>query len=156
MHENNPWYWFHPDSPGWIIRRHRQRMDPEGLNKDDTHVSAEDVARVVEANPSLVPDPVIRDYVVKGLRSKLPRPRGRPKNGIGWLGRIFMARDLVRERIAELKEAQRQALLPVRKRGDPGLSEMAHEDVARRMRLGSGRSLANAISSLNDHALFRE
>lgn len=142
MKKDTIWYHCHRYSPGWLAW-----MESRGKQ-----VSAEDVARIIEADPEHITDPILGDYILRGLRGELRRKPGRPAKGLGHLARILLAEDLVRERIAERKAANE----PRRKRGVPGLSETVHEEVARMMKLGSGRSLANAISSLKRNALFGE
>lgn len=67
--ENSPFYWYDPSSVGWLHRR----------KKDGLEILNEDLARIVEANVNLVPDPLLREVLVEGLRGKLHAKRGRKR-----------------------------------------------------------------------------
>ncbi len=67
--ENSPFYWYDPSSVGWLHRR----------KKDGLEILNEDLARIVEANVNLVPDPLLRELLVEGLRGKLHAKRGRKR-----------------------------------------------------------------------------
>ena len=139
MNPSSPWYLFDPTSPGWIIRRHKR----------GEYISAEDVARVVASYPDAVNDPLICGYIERAARGELRKPAGRPAKGIIHYLRLFLARDLVEEKVAAWREARRNgsATAPPKGRGNPSLSELAYDEVASEMRFNiSGRSLANAIS----------
>lgn len=60
---------YDPSSIGWLHRR----VD-EGLE-----ILNSDLVGILDANPRLVPDPVLREYVIRGLRSQLKAKRGRKR-----------------------------------------------------------------------------
>ena len=141
MDNRSPRYLFHPDSIGWL---HRRAANGET-------VLAEDIARIVEAQPELIPDPVLRDHVVQACRGQLRSRRGRPPRSS--LGRIKLelAAHQVEVLVRWYRRAERRGYAYAYDRnrdGRLGLVNHVHEIVARRMKLGSGTSLANSLSSL--------
>jgi len=70
MHDpNSPHYQFDPSSVGWLHRR----------AKEDSQVLNADIVRIIEANPALVPDEILREHIVRGLQKKLKAKRGRKR-----------------------------------------------------------------------------
>jgi len=150
MNTNSPYYHWHRSSPGWILRRHR----------NGEHITANDVARVLEAHPDAINDPVIRDYATRAARGELPKPAGRPARSIAHYAWLMVAHDRAQEKIASWRDARRAGAsdAPRKGRGQPSLSELAYEEVAREMKFGMcGRALANALSRMKKtHPLFCE
>jgi hypothetical protein len=148
MDPSSPHYLFDPSSPGWVLHRHAKGK----------HISSEDLDRVLSATPDCAAHPVIVDLIRRGLRGQLRKPAGRPALTLGRKALTFLAADLVRDRVLEWKRLRESGLpgAPRRGLGNPGLTEAAFEEVARELKLGSGRSLANAVSALKLDPLFGE
>ena len=64
--QNGPYFRFDPSSIGWLHRRAEENA--EVLNAD--------LDRIIEANIELVPDPVLRKFVLAGLKNDLKAKRG--------------------------------------------------------------------------------
>lgn len=137
--KDSPHYEWDRESPGWLYRRAQSGED----------ILPEDVARVLECNPALLPDDIVRDLAVRGLRCELKGTRGRkPMNPI-IIWRI-MARyeDLVEEQLASAGFVRRRGLAPAA-RGPSGM-ERIHEVIAKEFRLGGPHNVRNLISSLKN------
>lgn len=138
MDSKTPWDQFGPDSLSFIHRRSEQ----------GAHVSAEDVARIVEANPESIPDPVLRDHVVRGLRQQLQKKRGPQSSAVRELKMLYaaaMVENLTRRLAA--RSRRRKAKGISRLRSDYGPSELAHVLVANQLGFKSWEVLRNALSS---------
>jgi hypothetical protein len=113
-------------------------------------ITAEDVARIITARPDTVPDGILRAYVLEALRGELKGAAGRPARTTVHELKLHLAAHQVDVLIRWYRRAKERgydyASNPGRER--LGLSEYVHEHVARRLKLGSGRSLANHLSSL--------
>lgn len=67
--ESSPFYSYDRSSVGWLYPRKERGLD----------ILNEDLARIVEANVDLVPDPLLRELIVEGLRGQLHAKRGRKR-----------------------------------------------------------------------------
>lgn len=153
MRTDTPWYLFDPTSPGWIIRKHNNKL--AGRKE---FIYAEDVERILTAHPDAISEPIIAEYAGKARRGELRKPAGRRAKGNGFHVHLFLAREVVEDKMAAWKRARLDASpeAPPKGKGEPGLFEKACEEVAREMRFPmAGRSLANAMSrSKETHPLF--
>lgn len=141
MQHQSPFDMFDPDRPGWLKARSDRGQ----------HIAAEDVARIVELNPELVPERLVRNLIVKGLRSELKMSAGRPKRTLSAELRIMFAAEKVDvvKRWFKRAEARGYSYAKAFKAEDPwrSLSEFAHELVARKYKFRiSGKSLRNEIT----------
>ena len=134
--KDSPHNRFDPDSPGWIHRRVEQ-------NKG---VLAEDVARILEKNPELLPDEIIRSQAIRGLRRELKARRG-PKPMSAVMAWRILARYevLVDEHYKGQRPVRRGGYAPAAR----GLSTMEriHEIIAKEFSLGGKENVRNLISS---------
>lgn len=126
-----------PYSVEWLKARHEAGQ----------HISPEDVIRIVDFDRSVAGDPLVCEYLLRAARGELRKKPGRPKRTMGEEWRLLWAA----HRVDVLMRWYRRA----RQRGYPSayvnkdridLSTHVHEVVARKMRMGSGRSLQVAIS----------
>lgn len=135
MHPRSPWAVWHPTQLGSLKRKLDAGSTP----------SLEDLAVTIEHNPDAVPDALLRELLLKALRGKLSKPRGRPRSALSrmqcqaaaiW---IEQSAEWVREEIetGELKWT----------RGDPGPAEIAADRVGRMFSL-AGLNLRNQISAI--------
>lgn len=115
-------------------------------------VTAEDVVRIITENPELIPDAVLRNYIVKGLGGALRGIPGRPGRTTMQKLKLHLAAHQVDVLTRWYKRAKDRGYdyAGEHKREGLSLSQYIHERVARRLKLGGGPSLANAISSLKD------
>jgi len=138
--KGSPYQEWHPDSLGWLHRK----------AKDREPVLPHDVARIVAANPDLVADDVLRDHIIGGLNGQLIGRRGRNRRTPMHMLRLHLAAHQLDVLTRWYKRAHKRgyAYASDHKRAGLGLTEFLHERIARRLKLGSGRSLANSLSSL--------
>lgn len=80
IHRNSPDYLFDPSSVGWL--HHRKRDKLEILNGD--------LVRILEADAELVPDPLLRDLLIEGLKGRLRAKPGRKKTPLGKLRELYI------------------------------------------------------------------
>ena len=143
MNENEPFYSYHPDSIGWLKRRHANGVP----------ISKFDVARIVEADPSAANDPLVLDFIIRGLRGELrmkPGPKRSPSRELMLLYAAILVEDLVKK--LTLKAGRQRKKSIEKRRGDRSSSELAHELVARRLRLAGGPALRNELSARRNRA----
>ena len=134
--KDSPFYRFDPDSPGWIYRRVEENED----------VLAEDVARILEMNPGLLPDDIIRNQAILGLRRELKARRGpKPMSAIMPWRILARYEDLVDEHYKGQRPVRRGGYAPAAR----GLSTMEriHEIIAKEFSLGGKENVRNLISS---------
>lgn len=134
MNFTTPWDLFDPTSPGSLARKHEKGIP----------VLNEDLAILVEANPDVVTDPLLRAYLVRGLRGELKGKPGRPNVQLRTALRMAHANRAVRILSRWYRRAARRgysyALI------EKEFSRQIQEMVARRMKWGSGPTLANKLS----------
>lgn len=99
MHPSSPHYQFHPDSIGWLHRKHKQG----GV------ILQEDVARILDADPDSYDDPTMRTYMFRLARGELKPRRGRPSRSAEELFCIGVAAQLLNEVTEEIREERRAA-----------------------------------------------
>lgn len=137
--KESPYYGFDPSSIGWLHRR----------AEDNAEIVASDIVRIIKANPDLVTDVVLRDYIVRGLEADLKAKRG-PKVPISQVARnyeivelyIFWLRRIEKRRKRERARGSK------RKRSDMSATELAQAIVARRMGFKTPEGVRNLLSSL--------
>ena len=136
----SPFDLFDPDRPGWLHRRSSRKED----------ILPADVARILEQNPELLPDIVIRDLAVRGLRGELKAKRGRKPRSQGLLEWRLMARyaDLVEELLADKPRTRRTGPSPAAQ--GPSPMELIHAILAKEFKLGGADNVRNLISSLKN------
>ena len=137
---NSPHYQFDPASVGWLHRRAR--------NKEQ--VLDADLIRIVEANPDLVPDVVLRSLIVRGLKNELKAKRGRKRTTARMLKEAYIAASY-EHRLAWLqaRATKRKAngirKLPV----EHAPAELACELTGHELHMAP-ESVRNLVSSLNN------
>jgi hypothetical protein len=142
MHENSPWYWFHRDSPGWLYLRHRR----------GEHISANDVARILDANPGFEPDNLFQSYIDRASQGELKGKRGPRKSAAREL-RLLCAALIVEELAPRLtrRKAER-ARRGIRKRlSHFSPTERAQAVAAKILRYGCWETLRNRLSLQRTH-----
>jgi len=145
MDPDSIFYRFHPESIGWLHRRHEHGDE----------ITEADLKRIFEADPAAWLDPLMQDYVKRALTEKLPRKKGRKPMSAAQRLRIFMAAFDIDERTAEIREERRSGKVK-RLRGDLEPCVQAADDVGPQWGLPGGRSLLNQISALKKDPLFSE
>lgn len=136
MNYTTPWDLFEPTSLGSLARKHEKGLP----------VLNEDLAILVEANPDVIGDPLLREYLLRDLRRELKKPAGRKALGSARVVKLEYATMCVEILTKWYSRAARRGYGYALKKEDGGLSEQVHEKVARRLRMGSGPSLANELS----------
>jgi hypothetical protein len=144
MTEDSVHYWFDPSSPGWIKRRLAKRE----------YVSGEDIARVGRSHPECLSDPVIREHTLRALEGKVRPRKGRRKQSLGRMAKVWFAGQLAQEQIRLWKDGIGDDQ-PVKERGGKSRSEAAYEKFGLPLGL-SWRGLQNEVSSLKSNPLFGE
>ena len=141
MHDpNSPHFQFDPSSVGWLQRRAQNGV--QILNTD--------LIRILEANPQLVPDVLVRGLVVRGLKNELKSKRGRKRTTVRMLKEAYIAASY-EHRLAWLqaRAAKRKAKgirkLPV----EHAPAELACELTGREFHMAP-ESVRNLVSSLNN------
>jgi hypothetical protein len=130
----SPHYLFHPDSPGYLLRK---------LERDEP-ISREELIRVFETNPGMAWDGPLFGMMIQVVNGTYRNKRG-PKSRFScakW--RCIQAWVELEEE--EIREQRAQSGFK-KKAADYSVSEQAYENVARALKLGSGKSLANELSS---------
>lgn len=137
--ENSPYYGYDPESLGWLHRR----------DEDGSEILSADIVRIIKANPELVTDVILRDYVVRGLEAGLKAKRG-PKATISQLARNYATVDLYNYwlPLIEKRKHRERSRGARRARSDMSSTELAQAIVARRMGFKSPDSVRNLLSSL--------
>lgn len=134
----SPWYYFSPEGIGSLAYR-------EWMGKT---ISAEDVRRVVDANPQSVSDGLLASFVARvsaGDIGPYKRFRGRPTNDR--VARLLPVLQVEYEdRLRQIHQRRRDKTLPGRLRSDPSPCHQAAEEVARHYKLDGGRALLNHFS----------
>lgn len=136
MNYTTPWDLFEPTSLGSLARKHEKGLP----------VLNEDLAILVEANPDVIGDPLLQEYLLRGLRGELKEPAGRKALGPARMAKLEYASMCVEILTKWYKRAAMRGYAYALKKSDGGLSEQVHAKVARRLKLGAGESLANALS----------
>ncbi|BBD98866.1 hypothetical protein SAMIE_1023670 [Sphingobium amiense] len=144
MAPNSPHYQFDPSSIGWLHRK--VALQRQG-RESGVFVTAADLKRIAEADPSVFTDPVFQEQIRLALEDRLPTRTGRlPADPVLWF-RTLMA-DILIEDLAEEIRAERRAGGRKRLRGDwePRVeaAEKISADLCMHM---TGRSLLNRISA---------
>lgn len=137
--ENSPYYRYDPESLGWLHRR----------DEDNSEILSADVVRIIKANPELITDAILREYVVRGLEAGLKAKRG-PKTTFSQIARNYATVDLYNywlPRIEKRKHRERSRGAK-RKRSDMSSTELAQAIAAKRMGFKSPESVRNLLSSL--------
>lgn len=147
MEKNSPFYLFHPDSIGWLHRRHVHR------HKRVAEIFASDIARLLKVDPANRSDTVLQHYNLLALEGRLPRRRGRKPLGSLHRAKLVLIEEEIDKRTARLKSAIRNGKVK-RSRGDVEPRIQAADEAARRWKLGSGRTLLNQISSLKSRHYY--
>lgn len=130
-----PFDLFTPIHLAWLYRHHDQKLD----------VTAEDLDSIEAAQPAAISDPLFIEYRSRAEAGKLYRRRGRKPLSVAGRLRLWVARFAINEEKERLWE-ERRAGVRVRNRSDESPIHEAANIVARRFRLGSGRSLLNRLS----------
>ncbi len=93
MEKSSPFYLYHPDSIGWLHRRHAGGQE----------ITKADIARLLRADPANGDDPLWKEYALKALESRLPKKRGRKPMTPEYKLRLGLAAADVEERAAETR-----------------------------------------------------
>jgi hypothetical protein len=135
MDKSSTYYEWHPESIGWLHRRH--------CNGDP--IEPADVKRLAKADASFIKDEMMQHYAQLCLTGELKKRRGRPPRGISYQLRLSIAAELVVERTSKIRDARRRD----GNNGGRGLVEpcvQAADEIGNELYLPRGRSLLNAIS----------
>lgn len=145
MDPNSPFHAYHPESIGWLHRRHECGEE----------ITEADIARLLRADPANACDPVLREYNLRALEHRLPKKRGRKPLGAAERLKLMIADFDIADRTAEIW-AERRAGKIQRQRTDLEPCVQAADEVGHAWRLPRGRSLLNRISALNNGHLSQE
>ena len=134
--ESSPFHGYDPSSVGWLRSRKEQGLD----------ILNEDLARVVEVNADLVPDPLLRDLLIDGLRGRLRAKRGRKKTPLGKLRELYIVAqyDYLLPRLQTRHDRNRRRGVRTT-RGDYSPAELACKLVGNRMGM-EWKSVRNLVS----------
>ena len=138
IEEDSIHYHYDRASIGWL---HRKADDGEEILNPD-------VARIVEANPTLIPDPVLRDYIVRGLAGELKARRGRKRGSARMLRDLYVVAlydDLLPRLQARAERRKRKGIRKVR--ADYSPAEHAQALIAKRVGMATPEGVRNLISS---------
>lgn len=137
MNYTTPYDLFAPTSLWLLARKHEQGLP----------VLNEDLAILVEGNPDAANDSLVCEYLVRGLRGDLKKPRGRKALGFKRMMKLEWATMCVEVLTRRYKRAREKGFsyAPPKGRSELGLSQFVHEKVASLLNLGTGESLANAL-----------
>jgi hypothetical protein len=115
-------------------------------------ILAAEVALIVEANPELVPEDVLREYVIRGLKRELKGKRGRKRTTARMLREHYIAA-AYDHRLAWLqgRAAKRKEQGNRRMRGDYSPSDIAYILTGRQFYIAP-ESVRNLVSSLNNRS----
>ena len=133
----SPWYHFSREGIGSLARR-------EWMGET---ICAEDVERVVAANPDAESDERLGDFIARVAYGEIePRPvrKGRPSGRIARY--FFVFEHYYQTRLAEIREKQACGEYPKPLPSLLSPCEQAAEDVARRYKLAGGRNFSNQRS----------
>ena len=138
MHPNSPYFEWHPDSIGWLHRRHRNGQ----------WIGKTDVERLARAARDFMKDDLMQYYAWKVLSGTLGARRGaRAKmENFGYFCRFILAMHWLPD-IADDIDDERRLAGTYRQRGQLEPCVEAADRVGRYFRLPMGRSLLTAISS---------
>jgi hypothetical protein len=134
--KNSPFYSYDPSSVGRLHRRKR----------DGLEILNDDLVRILEADAELVPDPLLRDLLVEGLKGCLRARRGRKKTPSGKLREldIVVLYDLLLPRLQARHDRNKQRGIRAA-RGDYAPAELACKLIGNRMNM-EWESVRNLIS----------
>lgn len=138
MHPSSPWAQWDPIQPGSLKPRRNDKRIP----------LPEDLVLILENTPECVPDPLLREYLLRALRGELRRPRGRQAS------KLCLFQCLVADILIEMEvEAVRGEITSGelrRGRGDLEPKAIAADRVVKRFGNFTGRHLLNQISNMKN------
>jgi hypothetical protein len=140
MHDpNSPHHQFDPSSVGWLHRR----------AKNGENITNPDLIRVIQASPNLIPDKLLRDYIINALIKPLNATPG-PKPRFPLRLKNYVILEMYEDLVPRLqKRAERRKRNGYKKgRADYAPSELASVLLGRRFRKAPG-TILNIVSSLN-------
>jgi hypothetical protein len=126
---------FSPVHTAWLHRRDEKGLDVTGadLESIETHF------------PDAMRDPLFVTYQTSSAAGTLKKRRGRkPVTPAGRFG-LWHARFEIEDRVGEIRKERRSGVRP-RQPFEECPIHQAAEEVARKLRYGSGRSLLNRLS----------
>ncbi|MGB3740111.1 MAG: hypothetical protein WA948_12265 [Pontixanthobacter sp.] len=120
--------------------------------KSGETILAGEVSLIVEANPELVPDDVLREYVICGLKGELKGKRGRKRTSARMAREQYIAA-AYDHRLAWLQDraSKRKERGNRRMRGDYSPSDIAYILTGRQFYIAP-ESVRNLVSSLNNRS----
>lgn len=142
-HKDSAYHHYGESGPGWLEVRKRSGAD----------VTPQDVARIIEANPELVPNEIVRDHIIRGLQRTLHKARGRKRTGLQQTREMFAEYlfDDLYPRLKARRERQRKKGIH-KPRSGFSPAELAHALIGKRLgRIGgdmSPEAVRNLLSSL--------
>lgn len=138
--KDSPFYEWDASNPGWVHRR--ARKGEQILNAD--------LVRIIEANPNLVPDVIVRGLIVRGLKGELKAKRGRKRTTARMLKEAYIAA-CYEHRLAWLQaRAAKRKVRGIRKLPvEHAPAELACELTGREFHMAP-ESVRNLVSSLNN------
>lgn len=133
----SPYHQWDRDSPGWLHR----------CVAEESEILPEDVIRVLEKNPDLLADDLVRDLVIRGLRGRLLGKRGRKAIDPMTVWNILMRYDELRTELEASKpHGRRRGLAPAAHGPEP--MQRIHAIIAKEFKLGGRENVRNLISRL--------
>lgn len=138
---DSPYYQFDPSSVGWLHRRARNKE--QILNAD--------LIRILEANPDLVPDDILRNYITRALAKPLPAKRGKKRKFEREIKELYIVATYehllprLRERMKRERGGKRKI------RGTSGPAELLCQMIGKRYKM-EPESVRNLISSRNNQS----
>lgn len=135
--ESSPFHNYDPSSAGWLRSRKEQGLD----------ILNEDLVKIIQANPDVVSDPLLRDLLVEGLRGQLHAKRGRKRRPSHVLRDHYVVA-LYDDLLPRLQaRADRRREKGIRKaRADYAPAELAYKVIGTRVRLKM-EAVRNLVSS---------
>jgi Holliday junction resolvase len=136
-----------PYSVDWLKVRHEAGQ----------HISPDDVIRIVEFDRTATADPMVCEYLLRAARGELKKKPGRPRRGSAGEFKLLLAAEKVEMLTRWYRRAKARGYRYAYVNKDRiDLSTHVHELVARKMRMGSGRSLQVAISQQKRRPYFAD
>lgn len=134
--DSSPYHRFDPSSVGWLYHRKEKGLD----------IRNEDLARIVESNVDLVPDLLLRELLIDGLRGRLRAKRGRKKTELSRLRELYIVAqyDYLLPRLQARRDRNRKRGTKIT-RGDYSPAELAYKLIGNRMGM-EWESVRNLVS----------
>jgi hypothetical protein len=136
VHPSSPWAEWDPTQPGSLKAR----------QNDKRVILPEDLLLILESTPESVPDPLLREYLLRALRDELRRPKGRPASRL--TANVLVVADICIKLKAEDICAERAVRGEKHVRGELEPTRLAADEFARPFGNITGQHLLNEISKM--------